>query len=100
MINGNIHRIRNKPYPPNFSKIAAKIIDPAIGASTWAFGSHRWTENKGNFTKKAVISINHVIIDIRLLGKSIIHGIDIIRLFLLENLVIIIISKGREAVTV
>jgi hypothetical protein len=25
---------RNKPYPPNFNKIAAKIIDPKTGAST------------------------------------------------------------------
>lgn len=33
--------IRIIPYPPNFSRIAARIIDPAIGASTWAFGSHR-----------------------------------------------------------
>lgn len=30
----NKYDIRNSPYPPNFSKIAAKIIDPAIGAST------------------------------------------------------------------
>lgn len=29
------------PYPPNFRRIAARIIDPAMGASTWAFGSHR-----------------------------------------------------------
>lgn len=31
------------PYPPSFSRMAARIIDPAIGASTWAFGSHRCT---------------------------------------------------------
>lgn len=31
------------PYPPSFSRIAARIIDPAMGASTWALGSHRWT---------------------------------------------------------
>lgn len=33
--------IRNIPYPPSFSRIAARTIEPAIGASTWAFGSHR-----------------------------------------------------------
>lgn len=33
--------IRIIPYPPSFSKIAARIMDPAIGASTWAFGSHK-----------------------------------------------------------
>lgn len=26
--------IRSIPYPPSFSKIAARTIDPAIGAST------------------------------------------------------------------
>lgn len=31
------------PYPPSFSKTAARIMEPAIGASTCALGSHRWT---------------------------------------------------------
>jgi len=26
--------MRISPYPPNFSKMAARIIDPAMGAST------------------------------------------------------------------
>lgn len=29
------------PYPPSFRSRAASNIDPAIGASTWALGSHR-----------------------------------------------------------
>jgi len=29
-----IVEIRIMPYPPSFSRIAARIIDPAIGAST------------------------------------------------------------------
>lgn len=33
--------IRIMPYPPSFSNTAASTIEPAIGASTWAFGSHR-----------------------------------------------------------
>lgn len=32
--------IRSIPYPPSFRRTLAKIIDPAAGASTWAFGSH------------------------------------------------------------
>jgi hypothetical protein len=32
---------RSIPYPPNFSRIAARTMDPAIGASTWALGSQR-----------------------------------------------------------
>jgi len=43
------------PYPPNFNRIAAKIIDPATGASTWALGNHRWVINIGNLTKNPLI---------------------------------------------
>lgn len=53
----NKNPIRIIPYPPNFSKIPAKIMEPDTGASTWAFGSHWWTKNIGNFTRKAVINI-------------------------------------------
>lgn len=59
----NIIIIRANPYPPSFSKIAAKIMDPATGASTWALGSHKWTENSGNFTRNAPIIINQKIVD-------------------------------------
>lgn len=47
---------RIKPYPPNFNRIAAKIIEPSSGASTWALGSHKWSINIGIFAKKAVIN--------------------------------------------
>jgi hypothetical protein len=30
---------RRIPYPPNFKRIAAKIIEPKTGASTCAFGN-------------------------------------------------------------
>lgn len=36
-----IMEMRIIPYPPSLSRIAARIMDPAMGASTWAFGSHR-----------------------------------------------------------
>jgi hypothetical protein len=39
--------------------MAAKIIDPAIGASTWALGSHKCKENIGSFTKNPPIVIIH-----------------------------------------
>lgn len=38
---GKICIIRMIPYPPSFSRIAARTIEPAMGASTWAFGSQR-----------------------------------------------------------
>lgn len=44
---------RRIPNPPNFKRMAARIIEPATGASTWAFGSHKWVRNIGSFTKKA-----------------------------------------------
>ena len=31
--------IRSLPYPPSFSRTAARIMEPEMGASTWAFGS-------------------------------------------------------------
>lgn len=40
---GRVCIIRIIPYPPSFSKMAASTIDPATGASTCAFGSHRWS---------------------------------------------------------
>jgi len=33
--------VRESPYPPNFRRMAASIMDPAMGASTWALGSQR-----------------------------------------------------------
>lgn len=50
------------PYPPSFSRTAAKIMDPAMGASTWALGSHRWTPYKGILTMKAMMQANHRIL--------------------------------------
>lgn len=32
---------RKRPYPPNFNKTPAKIIEPLKGASTCALGSHK-----------------------------------------------------------
>lgn len=45
-----IYIIRISPYPPSFRSTAARIMDPAMGASTWAFGNHRWVINIGIFT--------------------------------------------------
>lgn len=44
------------PYPPSFRRRAASNIDPAIGASTWAFGSQRCRPYRGAFTMKAMSS--------------------------------------------
>ena len=31
--------IRSMLYPPSFSRTAARTIEPAMGASTWALGT-------------------------------------------------------------
>jgi len=50
---------RMMPYLPSFRRIAARIMEPATGASTCALGSHRWNINKGILTKKARIDKIH-----------------------------------------
>lgn len=47
------------PYPPSLRRIPARIIDPATGASTWAFGSHRWVVYIGIFTRNAATHASH-----------------------------------------
>src|SRR5882672_7348133 len=41
------------PYAPSFSMIAARITEPAVGAWTWASGSHVWNGNIGTLIAKA-----------------------------------------------
>lgn len=41
LVVGRICSIRMVPYPPSFSSTAARTMDPAMGASTWALGSHK-----------------------------------------------------------
>lgn len=59
VIGSKIMEIRIIPYPPSFSRMAARIMDPAIGASTWAFGSHKWTPYRGILIMKAIMHANH-----------------------------------------
>lgn len=47
------------PYPPSFRRTPARIIEPAIGASTWALGSHRCAPYMGIFTRKASMIGSH-----------------------------------------
>ena len=54
--------IRIMPYPPSFRRIAASTMDPATGASTWAFGNQRWTPYSGIFTRKAIRQPAHQIL--------------------------------------
>ena len=51
--------IRIMPYPPSFSRIAASTMEPAIGASTWALGSHRCRPYSGILTINAIIHASH-----------------------------------------
>lgn len=51
--------IRIIPYPPSLRSTAARTMDPAIGASTWAFGSHRWRPYRGILTMNAIMHASH-----------------------------------------
>ncbi len=44
--------MRTNPYVPSFSRIAARITEPCVGASVWASGSQVWNGNIGTFTAK------------------------------------------------
>lgn len=57
------------PYPPNFNRTAAKIIEPAIGASTWALGSQRWRPYNGILIMKARIHASHIIVLDQVIGR-------------------------------
>lgn len=72
--------------------MAARIIEPSKGASTWAFGSHKWVKNIGIFTRNATIN-----------SKGIFNMFNIINDEMKDWLLlskIILASKGREAVIV
>lgn len=83
---------RKIPYPPNFRRTPARIIEPDTGASTCALGSQRWTMYIGNFTKKA-----RTLIIQRNLGVSNLEIILILIVSLQLTVNKIEISKGREA---
>ena len=44
--------MRTKPYVPSFSRIAARMTEPCVGASVWASGSQVWNGNIGTLTAK------------------------------------------------
>src|SRR6202046_2373268 len=50
---------RRHTRPPIFKRIAARITEPAVGASTWASGSQVWTGHIGSLTAKEARNANH-----------------------------------------
>jgi hypothetical protein len=80
--------------------MAARIIEPATGASTCAFGSHRCTINIGNFTRNAMHMRSHMAglpyMNIENLSGMLISSSRC----LLDLIFMIIKSNGSEAVTV
>ena len=45
-----------RPHPPIFNSTPAKIIEPKVGASTWAIGNQEWSPKTGSFTAKLRIN--------------------------------------------
>ena len=50
---------RRNPYPPNFRSTPARITEPAVGASTWASGSHVCTGHMGSLTANEAKKASH-----------------------------------------
>ena len=50
--------------------MAASTIEPAMGASTWAFGSQRWSPYSGIFTMKAIMHASHRRLDDQVVGSG------------------------------
>lgn len=56
-ISGSKMERRMIPYPPSLSSVPASTIEPAIGASTWAFGNHRCRQYIGILTRNAKLHV-------------------------------------------
>lgn len=91
--------IRIIPNPPNFNKMAAKIIEPITGASTWALGNHKCPKKIGNFTINAIKELKIII---KLMPWCVINwgNWNQNSNFLLYNILKENIKRGIEAVTV
>lgn len=77
--------------------MAARIIDPAIGASTWAFGNQRWVENMGSFTKNPVINRSLIVcLVFGIYMERVLIFIDMDHLYRVKNT----INMGRDAMIV
>lgn len=59
VIGSSMMVMRIMPYPPSFSSTAASTMEPAMGASTWAFGSQRCSPYRGIFTMNAIMHASH-----------------------------------------
>lgn len=77
--------IRIIPYPPSFNRMAANTMEPAIGASTCALGSHRWRPYSGILTMKAIMHASHRRFDDQERASG-----------LVQYCIIIILSEPRE----
>lgn len=60
--------------------IAAKIIDPKVGDSTCALGSHRWIKKSGSFTINTIMNPRYNAIDffIHVIVKSNLFSLKLI----------------------
>nr|ALD62468.1 NADH dehydrogenase subunit 4 [Aleurodicus dispersus] len=50
--------MRKIPYLPNFNMMAAKIMDPKTGDSTWALGNQMWMKYKGILTMNTIKKVS------------------------------------------
>ena len=60
VIGSSMTVMRSIPYPPSLSSTAASTMEPAMGASTWAFGSQRCSLHRGIFTINAIMHASQI----------------------------------------
>lgn len=84
------------PYPPNFRRIAARTILPAIGASTCALGSHKCIVNIGSLIKNPEIITTDITFGIIIIFEYINMCGEFGNLYTIMNMV----SIGREVTIV
>lgn len=90
------------PYPPSFSSRAARSIEPAMGASTWAFGSQRCRPYSGAFTMNAMSSARPDSIPVHEVDRVgwISCRVGRCRVPIFTYRCMIVISRGRELTSV
>lgn len=90
---------RQRPNPANFKSKAASTMDPTTGASTWAFGSHKWMKNIGNLTNMPRIRAQWMPVWIKFVFPKVKKEVMKQELKLLKK-IIITSNKGSEQIIV
>ena len=62
--------MRRMPYAPSFSRMPARMTEPAVGAAVWASGSQVWNGQLGTLIAKATKKAQKARLDSRTLSAN------------------------------